>query len=233
LKKAQTEPVKDWLIVHKDIICKAFAPETWSAWALVFVGVVAALVAWRTLKAIHHEATTAKDIAQAAMLNTKAIINSERAWLVVTIEADEGKQNTYKVTVLNQGRTPAKIIGGDSEYRFIDLPDNLPIPPVYDVPFTMPNQTFIVNRDSFSIRPFLMPEQIIKNSEIKTMEAMIAQSQQFLMFYGRIIYEDTFTEARPQSVRHETRWCFAYISQAREFRSCGPNDYRGHCDHEN
>lgn len=185
------------------------------------------------VKAIHHEATTAKDIAQAAMLNTKAIINSERAWLVVTIEADERKQNTYKVTVLNQGRTPAKIIGGDSEYRFIDLPDNLPIPPVYDEPFTMPNQTFIVNRDSFSIRPFLMPEQIIKNSEIKTMEAMIAQSQQFLMFYGRIIYEDTFAEARPQSVRHETRWCFAYISQTREFRSCGPNDYRGHCDHEN
>jgi hypothetical protein len=224
LKKAQVESVKNWLIVHKDTICKAFAPETWSAWALVFVGLAAAFVAWLTLKAIHEEAKTAKETALAAMLNAQAVVNAERAWLVVRIEANEG---SYKVTVLNQGRTPAKLIGGDSSHRFTDLPENLPVPPVYDAPFIMPNQTFIVNRDSFSIRPYFVPEQIIEQSNMK---AWIDESRRFLMFYGRIIYEDIFSGARPYPVRHETRWCFAYIPQTREFRSCGPNEYSGHYD---
>jgi hypothetical protein len=222
--------IKAWLIVHivhSDTLYKGFAPETWAAWALVIVGAYTAFVALRTLKAIHHEAEIAMEIAQAANLNTQAIINSERAWLVATIEVNEGKETSYKIAVLNQGRTPAKLIGGDSAHCFIDLPDNLPIPPVYKAPFFMPNQTFIVSRDSFPIRPFFAPEKIIDHSG---MRELAEQSQQFLMFYGRIVYEDMFSGARPKPVRHETRWCYAYLPQTREFKSCGPDEYRGHCD---
>jgi hypothetical protein len=75
--------------------------------------------------------------AAAALLNAQAVINAERAWLTVTIEeefsplpdvarnrienerrqmerimAEDGEQKIYYISIHNQGRTPAKIVGG-------------------------------------------------------------------------------------------------------------------------
>ncbi|SRR6266851_3411066 len=72
------------------ILEKAFAPDTWPTWALVLVGVWAARIAIRTLKAIEHEARIARDIADAAKenavaakANALALIIENRPWLLL------------------------------------------------------------------------------------------------------------------------------------------------------
>src|ERR1700678_2551017 len=48
--------------------------------------------------------------AQAALLNAQAVIESERPWLVVTIEKDETMPAYFFFRVINKGKTPAQLI---------------------------------------------------------------------------------------------------------------------------
>jgi hypothetical protein len=69
---------------------------------LVVVGVIAILFAARTVNAT-------KDAAEAALLNAKAVINAERAWLLFKAELDENG-DMLTVSVVNYGRVPARNI---------------------------------------------------------------------------------------------------------------------------
>jgi len=64
---------------------EAFAPETWANWALFFAAVLAAIIALRTLYAIHKEAVEIRKVADAANENAQALINAERAWIMADI----------------------------------------------------------------------------------------------------------------------------------------------------
>jgi hypothetical protein len=58
----------------------------WSTWALVGVGIVAAYLALRTLSDIQKQTKNTKIAADAALLNAQAVINAERAWVIVDLD---------------------------------------------------------------------------------------------------------------------------------------------------
>ncbi len=206
---------------EKTNFIKAIAPDTYATWALVIVGFGGIVYAARTLGAIKQEEIGVKKIADAALLNAQAVINAERAWMAVTVETSSRDDSFCFFSCLNQGRTPAKIVGGSSTHVFIEKPDDLPVPPKYVGIFAMPENTFIVNRDSFRIPPEFDPDDIINRSD---KGELVKNRAEFLIFYGRILYEDVFVGAK---VIHETGWCYAYFPD-KGFTACGPAEYQQH-----
>jgi len=227
----------------------------WIAYAgnllLVGVGIGTLIAVWIQAKRMGEHAKELKKVANAALLNAQAIINAERAWIAATIDeefstpdreesieehnrrarrfavARAGEESpTFHIYCINKGRTPAKIIGGDSGHCFIDRPDNLPVPFEYSSPIFLPDPTFTVNGDSFKLHPGFKPDFMWRRG--KTLEEAECFTD-FLMVYGRITYEDVFTLPDGSRSVHETRWCFAYRpGDERPFVACGPSEYNGH-----
>ena len=160
-------------------------PDGITTWAIIL-----------TFIAIGEQTAQARNAAEAALLNAKAVIDAERAWIVASIEEEfallpigdggmtegriiaennrrgnkafmanvKGEPKLFYISCLNQGRTPARIISICATHRFIDRPENLPCPPDYSEPTRMPEQTFIVSRDSFRLQPGLSPKAVWENA---------------------------------------------------------------------
>jgi hypothetical protein len=149
-------------------------------------------------------AIAASNNAVAASLNARAIINAERPWIrVAVLPDDEPGSFVFRATV--RGRTPARIIAGDATHRFIDKPDDLPIPPTYKSPILAPPQVLLVDEEWFDIYPAgVNPASIVEQAKM----AGNTVANKFLCFYGRVVYEDVFPVADEKRIPHETRWCF-------------------------
>jgi hypothetical protein len=224
---------------------KRYAPLERPDWWLVILGFgTLAVVLWQTIQT--------KKAAQAALLSAQAVIDAERAWLTVSITdklkpltdspknraenerrqlsrllgEDNEAGKIYFVSLRNQGRTPARILRGDFTHRFVKTPDELPVPVSYSGPIILPDPTFIVSKEAFQIRPGINPYSILDEAKKKV---AVGFSIEFLIFYGRIIYEDVFASGDGKKGVHETRWCFAYfLDGRRHFVACGPAEYNGH-----
>jgi hypothetical protein len=126
----------------------AFAPSTWSNWALVIVGIGAVIAAIITLRTLNQQTIAATKAAE-------ALVSSERAWVVVeliplairfsdgqwyrtggvrvplnTEEIVRGEHLRYELKVTNMGRTPAHIFAFHILYQCLedgvrDLPENV------------------------------------------------------------------------------------------------------------
>lgn len=194
--------------------------------------------------------------ANAARLNAQAVIDAERAWIVVSIEEEfallplghggmtegmviaennrrgqkafmanlKGEPKVFNISCLNQGRTPARIISVCAAYLFIDKPENLSTPPDYSAPTRMPEQNFIVSRDSFRFQPGFSPRSVWENArEAKSLKP----DDNFLMYYGRVVYEDIFAfGGQSNRVQRESRWSFCCFMDSDDLpvRS-GPGEY--------
>jgi hypothetical protein len=196
--------------------------------ALVIIGVFAARAAFRTLDTIKEQTEAAKDSAETARLNAQAVIDSERPWLVVTVEKNEAMSGYFFFRITNRGGTPAKIISAGFSHDFQASPDGLPMPPVYE-PFFAPNNRYLLAPgDYFNVQRTwndlvtgFSPETIITSQTQKrgTLEIDI------LFFYGQVIYDDVFGTERPGYAPHETRWCFSFHRDGmrERFVRTGPN----------
>lgn len=175
-------------------------------------------------------ATAAKDNAEAALLNARAVINAERAWLIVKIQKDSNSppfpiENFINI-LTNEGRTPAVLKSIHIHYDFVGLPDNLPVPPVYKRLINMPENTFVVGQNELRIGIGMDPKKLIF---MRSKGPQVENALEFLVWYGRIIYEDVFG-AQGASPRepHETRWCYAWSVGDKRFVCCGPEEYNRH-----
>jgi len=105
---------------------EAFAPETWSNWVLVAItlgatvaAIVATIAAFRTLRVLIEQTKDTKHAVEVARLNAEALINSERAWIEISLgspvpdrEAEaQGVDTTYmwSIQIKNHGRTVARV----------------------------------------------------------------------------------------------------------------------------
>jgi hypothetical protein len=146
-------------------IAQAFAPETWANWALAIIGMGATVAAFRTLRILKRQTKAAEDAAiaaranaETAKANTKAVINSERAWVLADNigKLPEFTPTTNKLEILwihvpikNFGKTVARItrIFGLALIKKMDDPLPLPQEPEYAGPRTCdivlpPNATY-------------------------------------------------------------------------------------------
>jgi hypothetical protein len=186
----------------KDFYDKALVVATW---LLVFVGGFQILYLWLTVIAT-------KDNAKAAFRNAQALINAERPWLVVNTFFKEKDLTLFHFGCRNQGNTPAKIISVSAELRFVDLLDNLPKPPIYSCPTTLPDLHLIVHTDSFEIEKGINPESFL--SQNAEMRSLVYDDRVFLVYYGNVVYRDILYEDSSREGEHETRWCFIYKPSA-------------------
>jgi hypothetical protein len=182
-------------------------PEGITAWAIIL-----------TLIVIAEQTMQTRNAAESALLNAKALVNSERPWLIAEVVRGSQMPHFYEIQITNYGRTPARFLNGDASYLFAERPDLLSVPPNYSSPFVLPKQLLIAPGKGFPIpHGYNVPHLLQKP----------AAANKTLVIYGRVLYEDTIIPG----VEHETRWCFGYIDVARgqtmggDFMLTGPNEY--------
>ncbi len=169
---------------------------------LVGVGIV-------TLIAIWYQAVKTRDAAEAALLNAHALINTERAWVVVK----EERTNTYsfRLTIENVGKTPAKLISNFLEVAILNRGQKLSPEPVYKTEHYEGLQPSLISPgDTRFIYTAAIQE--LNGSHPKDRWIRDVENGLFeIFFFGCVRYMDTLGNPSSGSSVHETRWCFKLI----------------------
>jgi hypothetical protein len=152
-------------------------------------------------------ASAAQENANAAVLNTQSLINSERAWIVVSVESPVPGQFNFRAT--NVGRTPATVKSIWHASLVAKRGEVLQVP--------LDEKT---GKSLMDTPPCLIPptaNQIVHRCNIEDMEKKGAFGQNMtfalglsnLWFYGRIVYSDVLQlESSPL---HETKWLYWHV----------------------
>jgi hypothetical protein len=136
--------------------------------------------------------------------NTNAL-KADRPWIGsvgVTVDPIQGeKEGKIDVSVVNTGRTPARIISfRAANGYYVSLPKD----PPYPTPSTLPelSQTILVpnlqSTNEFTYPP--IPEELFKLIKARTVKFYV---------YTSVVYEDL----RIKGVRHETRTCYFWTDR--------------------
>ena len=184
---------------------------------LVAVGIGTLIAVWIQARRMKEHADELKNVAAAALLNAKALIESERAWLTVTMgvvrlepePADPNIQVTFWMnpTVANHGRTPARLTRMYLRYRLCKSITELPFVPVYEVEDDDPSD----DGSSYFDGQLL----IVPNSGISPLSASIDNEaakavragDMVLVLYGYVKYE---INGVPEETTRFTRFIFRY-----------------------
>jgi cell division protein FtsL len=166
-------------------------------------------------------AATTKQTADAALLNARAVINSERPWIVVSTETPSENHFCFKAKCY--GRTPAKIIENYGQYLVTRGSRKLPLPPQYQPNNSVAYPRFFT-RDDGSLTVFDFPVTAIRDNN-QLMWEPIANLNDTLWFFGKIVYTDPVSkEVDGSPILHVTSWCFSYSTGGYVFKD-GPPDY--------
>jgi hypothetical protein len=222
ITEAAAVPVRDW----------------WDRASVVFTGLLAAIgglgvyFAIRTLRGIERQAKANEDTlteikaageqtnrmvehagkqAEAALLSAKAIMGSERAWILVKPELPDGlraaPQNQitrFRWSIKNVGRTPARILETDALAARIEKMKDFPPKPRYvGSPLSM-NEFLLVPNDSIPITWMIEGDSLTEDEVAKIRGGV---SLHFAA-YGYVKYLDVFDKA------HTMRFCHRFVVYA-------------------
>jgi hypothetical protein len=187
-------------------------PETWHWWEIagLIVNFAVACVAIRGVFIALDTLGKLERQTKASEKNAEALIRSERAWITVKAEGDI-LCGTFKAIASNQGRTPATVISWEYGYDFTSPEKNweLPPTPIYFSPMPWMRGILIAPQNHF---PAVHSPEAIYNALISR-----ASPLDQLCIYGRITYWDTFSERTEADKPCETRWCFRFRSDVRDY----------------
>ncbi len=181
---------------------------------LGYVGIMLALRALkridRTLEAGAATAQAAMESATAALSLAQAIANSERPWIVVTVEPFLTMESSFKVMAANRGRSPARIVGSIDQVRVAADETELPPTPEFDTPSQADEAEPIVLLPGEATGIWAFNREDLA-AICKTADALkkVERWQATLFLYGRISYMDL--NAADEKQMHETYWCCRYI----------------------
>lgn len=203
---------------------------------LAFVGYAGVMLVYFLLKKIERQtafgevaAEAAAKSAHAALLNAQAVINSERPWILITVEPSRSMENSFTIMATNRGRTPAKIMA-TTEQAMIAVDERyLPIPPEYEneEPKAPVVPIILVPSESTVIKSFRRDEvKALCDSEERFKRIETWEEKVYL--YGKVIYRDLISP--PDDQLHETNWCCWYIHgrQNSGLVIAGPPEYNSH-----
>jgi hypothetical protein len=89
----------------------------WSTLGLLGVGFLGTIAAIWTLIPVKRQGKDIKTTAEAALLNAKAVVNAERAWIdAELIQKISIGVTRYELQITNQGKTPARLSGYEINY---------------------------------------------------------------------------------------------------------------------
>lgn len=219
--------------------------EPWSwhdevAWGagviLALFGYVGIMLALRTLKHIEQHVESGVDTAQAALESAhaalalaQAIANSERPWIVVTVEPFLTMENSFKVMASNRGRSPARLIGFEDQVRVAVDEKNLPKAPAFETADTGESVEPIVllPGEATGIWSFNR-EDLPTICRTVDVQRQVERWRETLFVYGRIKYSE-MNGANDKKL-HETLWCCRYIHGDKKSAlvMAGPPEYNKH-----
>lgn len=219
------------------------AAWTWhdrTAWGagiiLAVLGYVGILMALRTLKSIERSlesgmalASAATDSAIAARALAQAIANSERPWIVITVEPFLTMENSFKVMATNRGRSPARITSSVDQVRIAADEADLDQTPTFEPvgPGEEPEPIVLLPGEATGIWALNRDDlpQICKSAESLR---RVQRWQDTLFLCGRIRYMEM--SAVDATNIHETFWCCRYIHGEKNSAlvMAGPPAYNRH-----
>jgi hypothetical protein len=191
--------------------------------------VVVSVMQWRVLRKHEewmqkHDAKLEK-LAEAALLNARSFISSERPWIIVVVRKEKGIL-TFSAT--NDGRSPAVIVDCFAQWSVQPNVASLPAPPNYGtaIPKTIP--LLIPNHGHDELGPFIelltFLYDLNKINDPNLYEA-IETGRQRLFFWFKIIYTSQLAIGA-KLPPYETRCCFEYSpTMTSELRTTGPAEY--------
>jgi hypothetical protein len=165
--------------------------------------------------------------AQAALLNAQAIIDSERPWILITVELTPRIENSFAVMATNRGRTPALIVATSEGIKFAVDETYLPAVPEYGEASAPRIPIILLSGESTAIKTFSRDEgRRICESEERFKR--VANWEEKAFIYGKVVYRDLIAPSDKQI--HETTWCCWYIHgrQKSGLVLAGPPDYNMH-----
>ncbi len=208
-----------------------YAPANIPNWFLAVLAGWAGLMALKTLRTIERQTTATEDAAKAALLSAQAVINAERAWMIVTVEEFKPKEIVgelcFLIGAINRGKTPSKVLNQCHSILFVDSPDNLSWPAHYEQQTASRMGDFIVASDSFPIGKTVRPRSLRLDAE---KEGKLKPTDRWVIIYGQIVYEDVFASGEDLTRSpHETTWCYGFeYGKSGGFTRVGPSGYNRH-----
>jgi hypothetical protein len=200
----------------------AFAPPTWSNWALVAVGIIASIVGIRSLRAVIRQSEATEKSADAAKVSSTALINIERPWLLVSDarrEQDSSQKTTschFKVT--NYGKIPATILEVGGTFTGIGDMRELPTKPQYGVARFFNSRPLAVDMQSSEI---WIPFEENKFISAETRKGI-------WIAFGFVKYTGASFNDGPEQVEpYETSFCYCFSPHVLP-HPCGPPGYNKH-----
>jgi hypothetical protein len=200
---------------------------------LAYVGILLAL---RTLKnidshlvAVNSTSQAAMESANAALALAQAIANSERPWIVVTVEPFLTMENSFKVMASNRGRSPARIISSLDQVKVASDETKLAKTPEFEAiaPGDEPEPIVLLPGEATGIWA-LNREDLPSICQTPEVLKKVESWRETLFLYGRIQYLELASVS--DSKMHETFWCCRYIHGEKNSAlvMAGPPEYNKH-----
>jgi len=171
--------------------------------------IVQAIVRGKQTRKLSKTTIVSKKATEAALQNAQAVINTERAWIVISVESIVRNQFSFRAT--NVGKTPAKIISIYGSQLIVNRSEKLKIPEEYGRE----------GGNTFNILPSFLPptanriffqcsiEDLRGRNSVKVWLNYLAKGYFTAYFLGRIVYSIPLEGA--VDTPHETRWLYMYV----------------------
>jgi len=210
---------------------------TWGAnLVLVILGYVGIMLALSTLRKIERQTRIAEalvqaaaDSSQAALLHAQAVVDSERPWLVITVEPSLNIKNAFTILATNRGRTPARIIANLERTTIEPDEAHLPETPEYeDVAQGAPLVPIILlTGESTPLKSFSRDDAVALPKTPEELRRLDTWEDK-IFIHGKVTYRDLI--APPDQQIHTTDWCCWYIHgrQKSGLVIAGPPQYNQH-----
>jgi hypothetical protein len=220
-------------------------PSTWPlheriAWAanlvLVLCGYAGIIIAVRVLAAIRRQTISIESIAQAAMdsanaalMNARVLVDAQRPWILMRVERSREIPNSFEISAMNQGATPAEIVdcpdrvslvGGDMHLP-IKIADAIEQRKVIEFPIMLlPGESSVLQRFGRGDVSWVC----------KTEESIVrvSMAEETIFVYGTVIYRGLNMPAGNET--YKTHWCFRYVhgETTSDLVMGGPFEYNRH-----
>jgi hypothetical protein len=180
-------------------------PQVWwrdsNWWLVIIAGFTGLVIGWQSFQT--------KNAAKAALLNAQAVINAERAWVVMIIEQDEEFPRSFRVKAKNCGSTPAMIVAASQQWCVIENATEMPEEPQYGHGKRFAEGVFLFPGESQAMMEFgrdhlRMPPIGYEPTREDDFQR-VKEGQGSCIVFGNVVYRDILSSSC--DLEHETRWC--------------------------
>lgn len=234
----------DYQPSHISIATPAPAPAPWLwqeriAWGanivLVVLGYIGVLMGLSLLRKIERQtrysetaAQAAQESAQAALLQSQAIVRAERPWILMNVRPSQTIENGFSVIAVNRGRSPALIVSTIDEIVSAIDEAHLAAKPEYrSEPVTPEDPMILLPGETTELLAFSRAD-VKRICETEERLARVEKWEEKIFLYGTVTYRNI--AATSDAPAHQSSWFCWYIHgrQKSGMVMAGPRAYNLH-----